>query len=83
MTSSIRSRAKPIISRLLDTPVSRLSDTMRLAEDLGADSLDAVELMMALELEFDIEIPEDLVDRVSTVGDVLTLLEAHITECSR
>ena len=46
-------------------------------EELGADSLDVVELIMALETEFDLEIPEDEAENVSTVGDVVEYIKAN------
>ena len=45
-------------------------------EDLGADSLDTVELIMALEEEFDIEIPDDKAEKIKTVGEAISYIEA-------
>ena len=47
-------------------------------EDLGADSLDVVDLIMSLEEEFDCEIPDEEVDNIKTVGDIVKYIEAHI-----
>jgi acyl carrier protein len=49
-------------------------------EDLGADSLDVVELVMALEDEFKIEIPDDQAEKIVTVGDAVTFIESHAKE---
>jgi acyl carrier protein len=49
-------------------------------EDLGADSLDVVELVMALEEEFEIEIPDDQAEKIVTVGDAVKFIEAHMKD---
>ncbi len=49
-------------------------------DDLGADSLDIVELIMALEEEFDIEIPDEEAEKISTVGDVVEYIKARVEE---
>ena len=49
-------------------------------DDLGADSLDLVELVMALEDEFDLEIPDEEVEKVTTVGDVVEYIKSHSDE---
>ena len=49
----------------------------RLADDLGADSLDAVELNMALEEEFDVEIPDECLEQMKTVNDIVAYLDEH------
>ncbi|HAG43153.1 acyl carrier protein [Clostridium argentinense] len=49
-------------------------------DDLGADSLDIVELIMALEEEFDIEIPDEDAEKISTVGDVVEYIKARVEE---
>ena len=47
----------------------------RLVDDLGADSLDSIEIVLAMETEFDIEIPDDDLDRVETVQDIITIVQ--------
>lgn len=47
----------------------------RLVDDLGADSLDSIEIVLAMEAEFDIEIPDDDLDRVETVQDIITIVQ--------
>jgi acyl carrier protein len=51
-----------------------LPDT-RLMDDLGADSLDSIEIVLAMEIEFDIEIPDDELERVETVQDIITIVQ--------
>ncbi len=46
-----------------------------LVDDLGADSLDSIEIILAMEIEFDIDIPDDDIDRVKTVQDIITIVQ--------
>jgi len=50
----------------------------KFVEDLGADSLDVVELVMALEEEFDIEIPDEDAEKIATVGEAVKYIESHV-----
>ena len=59
------------VDEKLVTPEARFTD------DLGADSLDTVELVMALEEEFDMEIPEEEAEKITSVGDVVNYIEDH------
>lgn len=56
-------------------------DTVKLEsviiDDLGADSLDVVDLVMAIEDEFEMEIPDDAVEKIKTVGDIVSYIESH------
>ena len=68
---------------IVDTLSCELEDvTMEatLAEDLGADSLDVVDLVMSLEDEFDIEIPDEEIENIKTVGDVVKYIEDNIAQ---
>jgi acyl carrier protein len=56
-------------------PNTPMEDDTHLTDDLGADSLDYVELVMAIETEFDISIPDEEATKISTVGDILAYLE--------
>lgn len=67
-------KIKPIIAEQLGIPENEIVPTAKFIEDLGGDSLDAVELTMALEETFNIEIPDEEVDKMKTVGDILTYL---------
>ncbi|MDO4565625.1 MAG: acyl carrier protein [Clostridia bacterium] len=64
-----------IIAKQLDLEPSEISMDSKLIDDLHADSLDIVELIMDLEQEYDIEIPDELLPQVKTVGDIVGYLE--------
>jgi acyl carrier protein len=66
---------KNLISEQLDVKADDITEASNIQDDLGADSLDVVDLVMALEDEFDIEIPEDQVKNIKTVGDIVKLIE--------
>lgn len=68
---------KNIIADQLGVNASEISASSDFIDDLGADSLDIVELIMALESEFDLEIPEDEAENVRTVGDVVDYIKAN------
>jgi acyl carrier protein len=70
--ASVQQRVRNIIAQRVGIPSDTLTDEFRLVEDLGADSLVEVELVMFLEQEFDIEIPDEEFAQVKTVGDVIT-----------
>ena len=63
------------IAEQLDIPVEEITMESRFAEDLKADSLDLVELVMDLESDFGVEIPDDELPSIHTVGDILKYLE--------
>ena len=65
-------KVKELISEQLDVKADDITD---IQDDLGADSLDVVDLVMALEDEFDVEIPEDQVENIKTVGDIVKFIE--------
>lgn len=64
-----------MLSQQLNVAADKIKPESRIAEDLGADSLDRVELLMSLEDEYGITIPEEDVDYISTVSDVMKELE--------
>lgn len=66
---------KDLISEQLGVEADDITEASNIQDDLGVDSLDAVDLIMALEDEFDIEIPEDQVKNIKTVGDIVKLIE--------
>lgn len=70
-------QVRDIIAKQLDIDPSTITMESRLIEDLKADSLDVVELIMDLEQEFDIEIPDEELPKVRTVGDIITYVEGH------
>ena len=69
--SDIASRVKKIVVEHLGVDESKVSETSSFIDDLGADSLDTVELVMAFEEEFNIEIPDDAAEKIQTVGDAV------------
>ena len=68
-------KIKEVVVEQLDCDAAEVKEDSRFIEDLGADSLDVVELVMALEEEFDIEIPDEDAEGILTVKDALTYIE--------
>ena len=68
-------RVKEIIAKELEVDVKQLTPEAKFIEDLGADSLDIVELVMELEEAFGIDIPDEDADKLKSVGDALTYLK--------
>ena len=75
-------RARDIIAKELEVDVKQITPEAKFIEDLGADSLDIVELVMALEEEFGLEIPDEEADKLKTVGDAMNYLKSHATAAS-
>ncbi|CAM3325825.1 acyl carrier protein [Empedobacter falsenii] len=73
--SDITSRVKAIIVDKLGVDESEVTLEASFTNDLGADSLDTVELIMEFEKEFDIQIPDDQAEKISTVGQAVTYIE--------
>ncbi len=73
--SDMVEKVKDIIAEELGVEREKLTDGASFMEDLGADSLDTVELVMAFEKEFDIDIPDEEAEKLKTVGDALTYLQ--------
>ncbi|MDI6715920.1 MAG: acyl carrier protein [Actinomycetota bacterium] len=71
-------KVRDIIAEQLGVDESEISPTTSFVEDLGADSLDLVELIMAMEEEFDIEIPDEDAESISTVEDVLEYIDSKL-----
>lgn len=74
-TSSIESQVIKIVSEQLGVTIDKITRQSAFVEDLGADSLDTVELVMALEEEFDMEIPDEAAEKIKTVGDAIEYIE--------
>ena len=68
-------KVKELISEQLDVKADDITEASNIQDDLGADSLDVGDLVMALEDEFDVEIPEDQVENIKTVGDIVKFIE--------
>jgi acyl carrier protein len=75
--SEIASRVKAIIVEKLGVEESEVTSEANFVNDLGADSLDTVELIMEFEKEFGISIPDDHSEKIGTVGDAVAYIEAH------
>ena len=74
--AELETRVKDIIAEELGVEKDKLTAEASFMEDLGADSLDTVELVMAFEKEFDLDIPDEEAEKLRTVGDALTHLLA-------
>jgi acyl carrier protein len=70
-------RVKQMIVEQLGVEISEVVPEANFIDDLGADSLDIVELVMALEEEYNIEIPDDDTEKIETVGDAIRYIEEH------
>jgi acyl carrier protein len=75
--SDISSKVKSIIVDKLGVEEKEVTPTASFTNDLGADSLDTVELIMEFEKEFNIAIPDDQAEKIATVGDAITYIEAN------
>lgn len=73
-------KIKSIIAEQLSIDEDEVTMEAAFIDDLGADSLDLVELIMALEENFDIEIPEEDAEKIATVGDAVEYIKAHTEE---
>ncbi|HEX4044876.1 MAG TPA: acyl carrier protein [Gammaproteobacteria bacterium] len=76
--SEIEVRVKKIIVEQLGVSENEVTDEASFVDDLGADSLDTVELVMALEEEFEIEIPDDEAEKIVTFNDAVAYIEACV-----
>lgn len=70
-------KVRDLIADELDVDVEEVTREAKLADDLGADSLDAVELIMAIEDEFDIEVSDEEAQKFKTVGQIVEYIETH------
>ncbi len=78
MAEEIASKVKDIIIEELGVDAEKVTDQASFIDDLGADSLDTVELVMAFEEEFDLEIPDEDAEKMRTVADVVSYVSAAI-----
>lgn len=78
MASSIEQQVIEIVMEQLDVTEDQVTRDASFVEDLGADSLDTVELVMAFEENFGIEIPDEDAETIQTVGDAIDYLEKHV-----
>ena len=70
-------KVRDIIEKELGVEREKLTDQASFIEDLGADSLDIVELVMAMEEEFEVEIPDEEAENIKTVGDAINYINTH------
>ena len=75
MSDDISSKVKKIVADHLGIDEAKVNDDSSFIDDLGADSLDTVELVMAFEEAFDVEIPDEKAESILTVGDAISHLE--------
>ena len=76
--STINARVKEIIANELGVEIEKVTDEASFVDDLGADSLDTVELVMAFEEEFGVDIPDEDAEQMRTVGDAVKYLKAQM-----
>ena len=70
-------KIRELLAEQLDANVDEMTMDTRIAEDLGADSLDVVEMLMSVEDEFGIEIPDDVIENLKTIGNVVEYIEGN------
>lgn len=78
--SSIQQRVIQIVAEQLGVNANEVTPEKSFVTDLGADSLDTVELVMALEEEFEIEIPDEVAEKITTVQQAIDHIQAHLKE---
>ncbi len=77
--SDIADRVKKIVVEHLGVEAEKVTESANFIDDLGADSLDTVELVMAFEEGFGVEIPDDAAETIVTVGDAIKFLEKNVS----
>ncbi len=77
MSQDVEARVKKIVIEHLDIDEDKVEEKASFIDDLGADSLDTVELVMAFEEEFGIEIPDDAAETIQTVGDAVKFIKEN------
>ncbi len=77
MSKDIAERVKKIVVEHLGVEDSKVAESASFIDDLGADSLDTVELVMAFEEEFGCEIPDDAAEKIATVKDAVDFIQQH------
>jgi acyl carrier protein len=77
---SVEKRVKEIIVEQLGVNENEVAPEAKFVDDLGADSLDLVELVMALEEEYNIEISDEEAEKILTVGDAIEYIQSHVAQ---
>ncbi len=67
---------KSILSEQLDIEEETITEESLLVDDLGADSLDAIDIIMSVEDEFKVEVPDEIIEKIETVGDIVSFIES-------
>ncbi len=78
MGTNVRDRVIEIICEQMGQSKEKVNEETSFINDLGADSLDTVELVMELEDEFDLSIPDEEAEKIKTVGDAITYIDEHM-----
>lgn len=71
---------KEILAEQLNVDINKIDITSNLADDLGADSLDAIDIVMTIEDRYSIEVPDEVIENMETVDDIVSFIETHTTE---
>ncbi len=71
-------KVKAILSEQFDVEEDSITPDTSIADDLGADSLDVVDLLMSIEDEFEIEVPDEEIDNIKTVGELVKYIEDNV-----
>ena len=79
MANDLTDRIQSIVAEQLGVEPVDVTKDASILDDLGADSLDVVELVMILEEAFDIEVPDDAVEEMRTIGDIERFVESHVS----
>ncbi len=79
MNTEIFGKVQDIVTKQLEVPKEKVTPEANFASDLGADSLDTVELVMALEEEFEIEIPDEEAEKIATVQAAVDFIEKQVS----
>jgi len=74
----IAQKVKEIVAQQLDVDIAEVKDEAQFIEDLGADSLAIVELVLAFEEQFEIDIPDEDTEKIGTVGDAISYIQEHV-----
>lgn len=77
---SIEQRVRKVVAEQLDVPEADIKNESTFVDDLGADSLDTVELVMALEQVFECEIPDDEAEKITSVQQAIDYIKAHVKQ---